>query len=220
MTSMLNAYWFSAVILAALVLCATGAPVTDATTENPAGDPSGEEDVVASDELSDSQIWDSILGATKRHKKEFEVEFKNEMKYLFLEHYKTSSLPAGCPLSNFSKEACLHRLVSGLQTYKILLKHVEKEYPGSLILTEARYYISHLIDLIKGKMRHPERVSALTSSQEQQLLKELDNPNTFHRKMTAHCILRQLHYFLRDGKLALKKREMRMGSMANRDMAY
>eukprot|EP00064_Thunnus_orientalis_P010687 superscaffoldBa00001475_g10713 len=187
MTSMLNAYWLSAVILAALVLCATGAPVTDATTENPAGDPSGEEDVVASDELSDSQIWDSILGATKRHKKE---------------------------------EACLHRLVSGLQTYKVLLKHVEKEYPGSLILTEARYYIGHLIDLIKGKMRHPERVSELSSSQEQQLLKELDNPNTFHRKMTAHCILRQLHYFLRDGKLALKKREMRMGSMANRDMAY
>ncbi|XP_049459106.1 interleukin-6-like [Epinephelus fuscoguttatus] len=219
MPSTLNAYMLSAVILAALLLCAPGAPVEDAPTDSPTGDPSGEEEVAAPDLLSASPVWDSILGATKRHEKQFEDEFQNEVKYHFLEHYKISSLPAGCPSSNFSKESCLHRLVQGVLKYTVLLKHVEKEYPGSLICSEVRYYGGLLVSLTKGKMRNPDQVTALTSSQETQLLKDLDNPSTFHRKMTAHSILRELHIFLLDSKRQINKRERLRGSLAVRTMA-
>ncbi|KAM7384148.1 hypothetical protein PAMA_011476 [Pampus argenteus] len=216
-----DAYWLSAVMLAILVLCVSGSPVRDERTESLAGVPSGEEEVVASDLLSASKVWDSIIGATKHHKQEFEDEFKANVEYNFLEHYKTSSLPAGCrPNSNLSMEACLCRLAQGLHTYLVLFKHVEKECPGSLILLQTRYQSSFLINLIKEKMRHPERVSALNKSQEESVLRELDNPNTFHRKMTAHSILRQLHMFLVDGKRAVIKREMRRGSMTNSNTVH
>ncbi|XP_029298337.1 interleukin-6-like [Cottoperca gobio] len=209
MPSQLNAY-----LLCAMMLCALGAPVEDAPTDIPAGDTSGEE-MGPSDLLSDSPVWDSILGATSRHQKEFEDEFHNEVKYDFLGSYKISSLPARCPYSNFSKEACLRRMVHGLLIYKVLLKHVEKEYPSSLICSEAKYYSNLLINLTKEKMRNPSQVTALTSIQEVQLLKDLENPNTFQRKMTAHSILRQLHFFLLNGKRVITKKEKTRGSMAN-----
>ncbi|XP_044028136.1 interleukin-6-like [Siniperca chuatsi] len=216
----LNAYLLSAVMLAALLQCAPGAPAEYAPTDSPAGDSSGEEEEEErpSELLSVSKELELILGATKRHREEFEDEFQTEVKYDFLRHYTVSSLPASCPYSNFSKEACLHRLAHGLPIYRVLLKYVEKECPSSRIPSEARFYGGLLISQIKEKMKNPEQVTALTSSQENKLLKDLDNPDTFHRKMTAHSILRQLHYFLVDGKRAIKKREFR-ASMANRGMA-
>ncbi|XP_059205103.1 interleukin-6-like [Centropristis striata] len=216
MPSQLNTLLLSAVMLAALLLCALGAPVESVPTDIPAGDPSGEAEVVSSDLLSDSPVWQSILAATKRHQEEFENEFQNAVKYEFLEHYKISSVPAMCPLSNFSKEACLHRLVQGLPVYIVLLKHVEKEYPGSLICSEVRYHSGLLITQIKQEMRNPEAVTALTSSQEVQLLRGLDNPTAFQRKMTAHSILRQLHLFLLRGRRVITKREKSRGRPAFR----
>ncbi|KAI4818075.1 hypothetical protein KUCAC02_011440 [Chaenocephalus aceratus] len=220
MSPPLNAFWLSAVMLCALLLCALGAPVEDAPTDSPAaGDPSGEEEEEGpSDLLSTSGVWDLILGATRRHQKEFEDEFHNQVKYEFLENYKVSSLPARCPYSNFTKEACLQRMVQGLQIYTVLLRQVEKEYPNSLICAEVRTYSGQLIDLIQRKMRNPGQVTALTSSQEVQLLNDLDNPNPFQRKMTAHNILRQLHYFLLKGKRAITKREKIRGTMANNSL--
>ncbi|XP_068432134.1 interleukin-6 [Clinocottus analis] len=216
MPSQLNL--LSAVTLAAvlLLLHASGAPVGDAPTDIPTGEPSGdeEEEVGPSDLLGASPVWHAVLGVTKSHKKEFEDEFLHELKYHFLENYKVSSLPAGCPLSNFSKEACLHRLAHGLLVYTVLLKHVEKEYPGNLICSVAKYYSGLLINLSKDKMRNPEQVTALTSSQEAQLLGGLDQRNAFERKMTAHSILRQLHHFLVDSKRAITKREGKKGRQA------
>lgn len=60
------------------------------------------------------------------------------------------------------------------------------------------------------QMKHPERVVELTTSEQERLLKELDNPDTFQRKMIAHNILRQLHWFLIDGKRAIVRKEMQM----------
>jgi len=56
-------------------------------------------------------------------------------------------------------------------------------------------------------MRNPEQVTALSSSQEAQLLAGLDHLDAFQRKMTAHSILRQLHHFLVDSKRAITKKE-------------
>ncbi|XP_031178872.1 interleukin-6 [Sander lucioperca] len=211
MPSSLNAYLLSAVMLCALLLCAPGAPVEDAPTNSPAGDHSGEEEEERpSDQLSASPFWALILDATKQHKEEFENEFKNDgLKYIYLEGYKFTSLPACCPHYNFSKEACLHRMFHGLLIYTVLLKYVEKEYPGNSICKEFRNYSGLLINLIKGKMRKREQVTALTSSQEGQLLRDLDNSASFHRKMTAHSILRQLHYFLLEGKRMISRKETR-----------
>ncbi|XP_019946148.1 interleukin-6 [Paralichthys olivaceus] len=208
MASKHNADLSSAAMLAALLLCALGAPVEYEPTDSPAGDFSGEEQEVTPDLLSASPVWDLIIGVTAHHQKEFEDEFQQEVKYRFLNHYKLSSLPADCPSANFSKEACLQRLAEGLHTYMVLFKHVEKEYPSSSILLHARYHSGALIGLIKEKMRNPGQVTVPTSRQEQQLLQDMDNPSTFHRKMTAHNILRQLHNFLRNGKVAIRKREM------------
>ncbi|XP_039977788.1 interleukin-6-like [Xiphias gladius] len=215
MPAKLNFFLISALMLAARLLCTLGLPVENEPTESPAGDTSGEEEMVPSDLLSASPIWDSILGTTERHQKEFEDEFEKEVKYHFLDYYKISSLPASCPNSNFSKEACFQRLAQGLHTYMVLFKHVEKEYPGSLILAEVRHYSGLLISLIKGKMRNPEQVTVLTGSLEEQLLKDIDNPDTFYRKMTAHSILRHFHDFLRDAKRAIRKRERPRGNTTN-----
>ncbi|XP_028454057.1 interleukin-6-like [Perca flavescens] len=214
-------YLLSAVMLCALLLCAPGAPAEDAPTDSPAGDPSGEEEEeMPSDLLSASPVWASILGATERHKEEFEEEFKEDgFKYIILEPYNNNTLlPARCSHYNFSKEACLHRMFHGLLIYTVLLKYVEKEYPGNSICKEFRYYGGLLINLIKGKMRHRGQVTALTSSQEAQLLRDLDlDPIEFRRKMIAHSILRQLHYFLLEGKTVITKKEIRQ-RQANRTL--
>ncbi|XP_040910207.1 interleukin-6 [Toxotes jaculatrix] len=218
MPSKLNAYLLSA----AMLLCALGAPVENELNNSEAGDTSGEESREGTSEgelLSNSEVWRLMLGMTVRHQQEFEGEFQNVMKYRFLDNYKVPSPPSKCPKSNFSKEACLHRLAEGLYTYMVLLKYVEKEYPNSSILSVVRHHSGSLMELIKGKMRNRELVKPLDSSQEEQLLKELDNPDAYHRKMTAHQILRQLHHFLRDSKVEIAKREQSRRNVASKIVA-
>ncbi|XP_062414625.1 interleukin-6-like [Pungitius pungitius] len=206
----------SAVTLAALLPHAPGAPVEETPTAAPAVETSGEEVevevvgvVVPSGRLSDSPLWPAVLGVTNLHKKEFEEEFKNVVEYNVLDDHKVLSVPESCPRSNFSEEACLHRIAHGLLIYTVLLKHVEKEYPGSLIGSLAKYYSGLLINLCKEKMRKPVQVAALTGSQEAQLLRGLDQTTAFQRKMVAHSILRQLHHFLLDNRRAIAKWEKR-----------
>lgn len=43
-------------------------------------------------------------------------------------------------------------MAHGLLVYTVLLKHVEKEYPGSLICSLAKYYSGLLINLCKEKV--------------------------------------------------------------------
>ncbi|KAM9385704.1 interleukin-6-like [Pholidichthys leucotaenia] len=205
MVSNLNLHLLSAVTLATL-LWASGAPLEgEPITDIPAGDLSGEEWEEPMDELS--RRWTEVLDITKGHKKEFEDEFHHNVKYDHLDNYKPPSLPERCPYSNFRKEACLQRLAEGLLKYSVLLKHVEREYPSSTILSGMKVNIEPMIKLIKERMKHSKRVTGLSSSQEEQLLKELSTPNTFHRKMTAHSILSNLINFLKDGKRAIINRE-------------
>ncbi|CAJ1083959.1 interleukin-6-like [Xyrichtys novacula] len=203
MPSTLNSY----LLMATLLQVALGSPIKVATLENLAGDPSGEEGELTSNLLSDSGIWELILSVTNNLQKEFEAEFGNQVSYHILEDYNISSLPESCTYSNLSKEACLQRLAEGLFMYKVLLKHVEREYPSNLKISEARLHCGQLISLIRDNMRHPERVTEMTSSQEEQLLKEISSPYAFQRKMTAHSILLQLRNFLLKGKRAIKKKE-------------
>uniref|UniRef100_A0A672HIY2 Interleukin-6 n=1 Tax=Salarias fasciatus TaxID=181472 RepID=A0A672HIY2_SALFA len=189
-------------MLAALLLCASGAPTPGAPTTAPAGDSSGEEEGEATSDLLST--WKALAGIAKQHKKQ--VRFVGgSLTSIFV--YKTSSFPIKCPEFNFSREACYHRLAKGLQVYTVLLRHVEREYPNNLILSAARLYSSVLIQGIKEKMRRGDQVSALTSGQEEQLLREFDTPDRYHRKMTAHSILHHLKVFLADGTRAIFKRE-------------
>ncbi|XP_072226185.1 interleukin-6 [Leuresthes tenuis] len=218
MPSKFNLQLLSAVLLAAALLRrASGAPLEDAPTDGPAaaGDTSGEEEDEGEEasylvgSLDMLKTWEKVIGQTNTHQKKFEEEFQGNVDYLFLENYKHSSFPAECPDSNFSKDACLQRLVQGLLVYRVLLKHVEREYPNSPILQMVNPSICLLIPQIRKKMRNGDRVTALSSSQEEQLLKELNNnPDAFHRKMTAHSILYNLRLFLIDGKRSFRKWEM------------
>ncbi|XP_061520974.1 interleukin-6-like [Phycodurus eques] len=210
MSSEMYAHILALGLLASLVLRAAGAPLPEAPTVLP-GDTSGEEETEPSDLLSSSPVWDSVVGTAKKHQKAFEDEFQNNAKYHLLDEYKVSQLPVNCPSSNFSKEACLHRLAQGLTIYTSLLKYVEKVYPGSRNLSEAKHYTGLLLRLIKQKMKKTEAVTGLNSSQEESLLGSLDNQDVFHRKMTAHSILQQLFVFLVDGKRALRRKERRRG---------
>lgn len=126
------------------------------------------------------------------------------------------------------QDACLRRLLEGLQIYSVLLKHVEEQYPLSRIPSEVRYYSSILIKEVENKVggtrnvqtkakdqmflnwnvvsllaqvRERDQAAPRTSGQEeqqQQVLRDLDQSDTFHKKMTAHGILYHLHYFLVD----------------------
>ncbi|KAM3858426.1 interleukin-6 [Diretmus argenteus] len=205
MPSSLNAYLLRAVVLAALAsgVVIIAVPVGTELTDNLSDDPSGDEQEAEAppDPLSAARVWGTIIAATQRHKKQFEDEFQNSVKYDSVKDYKIPS-PQRCPSLNFSKEACLRRLVQGLLKFSVLLKHVEKEYPTNSFLPEVKSNSGSLVTLIKEKMKHPNQVTALTGSQEEQLLKELDNPDTFRRKMTAYSILYQFHWFLVDGQRA------------------
>uniref|UniRef100_A0A3Q1IXX9 Interleukin-6 n=1 Tax=Anabas testudineus TaxID=64144 RepID=A0A3Q1IXX9_ANATE len=204
MPSNLKAHLLSAVMLAALLLCAHGAPVETALTDNPAGEFSGEGQVESSNpELTDVSFSWKLQPDLHFSLYQFEDEFKNAVSYDSLDDYKPASLPPNCPASNFSK-ACLRRLVEGLQIYTVLLKYVESEFPTSHIKSQT----GKLIESLKQKMKNSERVTALTSVQEEELLKNLNNSkDTYLRKMTAYCILSKLHWFVVDGKRAIDKRE-------------
>uniref|UniRef100_A0A672Y6X1 Interleukin-6 n=1 Tax=Sphaeramia orbicularis TaxID=375764 RepID=A0A672Y6X1_9TELE len=198
--------WLCVLMLWTLVLRVPGAPLEQMPTDGPTGDPSGEGEEVggSSDLLSESRDLKLILDATDLHKD----EFLGVMQYHLLDNYRISSLPQNCPRSNFSMEDCLLRLVDGLRVYRVLLKHVEKEYPSSSVLSRVK--VGGVL-VSWGLMKRPDRATMLTSSQEEQLLKELNNLDSFHRKMVAHNILRKLHQFLRSAQLSIRKKEMAKG---------
>uniref|UniRef100_A0A3Q3KAH8 Interleukin-6 n=1 Tax=Monopterus albus TaxID=43700 RepID=A0A3Q3KAH8_MONAL len=191
-----DAYLLSAVLLAALLPSAPGAPVENITTESVEDGPSGEE-VEAPQMLSADPVWYSMLGPTEGHQKEVKALFSKN----FTELQKC--------LSSFNMEACLHRLVEGLNNYTVLLRHVEREYPNNLILLAAKSHMIYTTVTSATQMRHSERVTALTSSQQEQLLRDIENDTTFHSRITAHSILRQFRNFLVDGKRAICQREMK-----------
>lgn len=57
----------SAAVLASLLHCACGAPVTDALTDGLGGDTSGEDEVTSADMLSALDFWDLIHYAAGQH---------------------------------------------------------------------------------------------------------------------------------------------------------
>lgn len=65
-----DAYLLSALMLAALLQCASGAPVEDSSTDGPAGDASGEEEETDSPSDTLTVVLESTLSTTKRHKDE------------------------------------------------------------------------------------------------------------------------------------------------------
>uniref|UniRef100_A0A3B4ZHF9 Interleukin-6 n=1 Tax=Stegastes partitus TaxID=144197 RepID=A0A3B4ZHF9_9TELE len=175
-----------------LLLFASGAPVGDETAESLAGDTSGEEGElveVVEEEPSDLK---KLLQVTQRHKKEVRDLSVTEV---LLSQFESWS------------EACLQRLAQGLLTYTVLLKHVATELPNSSIVTAAKSFSGPIITMIKNKMKHSERVTPLTSSQEEQLLAGIKNPDSFQKKMMAHSILYHLHIFLVDANTSMKKME-------------
>uniref|UniRef100_A0A667XXL3 Interleukin-6 n=1 Tax=Myripristis murdjan TaxID=586833 RepID=A0A667XXL3_9TELE len=184
-----------AVMLALLARCGSGRPAGDAPTEGTPDDLSGE-DVQRSDLLSESPVWSSIIRSTRPDAQKVRLK---------LEHYPLPAPSALCPKFNFSKESCLQRQVQGLLKFRVLLKYVEREYPSNPVLPNFKFYSGLLISLIEGKMKHREQVRALTSSEEEMLLKEMDNPDVFHRRMTAHSILLKLNEFLIDSKKSVAK---------------
>lgn len=67
------------------------------------------------------------------------------------------------------------------------------------------------------QVRDRDQVMRLTSRQEEQLLKDTDYPDAFHRKMTAHGILYNLHYFLVDcRRVIINKRAKHRESAGSR----
>ncbi|XP_072303216.1 interleukin-6-like [Eucyclogobius newberryi] len=186
--------------------CAAGAP-TDLPTEAP----SGEWYEGTTDLLSESPVWKSLLDATHQHKQEFDNEFAASIAYLHLDNFNIVSFPEDCQNTSINMEGCLRRLVHGLLVYQFLLKHVEREYPNSEVLPNIKYFCSLLISATRQKMRKPDAINPLSRGQEDSLLKEVQHPDTFHRKMIAHNILRKLHEFLRDTQVNIKRRERRPG---------
>uniref|UniRef100_A0A3B4TVE0 Interleukin-6 n=1 Tax=Seriola dumerili TaxID=41447 RepID=A0A3B4TVE0_SERDU len=195
---MVDACLVSAVMLAALLLCGLGAPVEIEPTNSPAGETSGEEEGMPTAPLSGSQVWDLIINQLEEDG--FQVTESSLVKY------KISSLPAKCPSSN--KEVCLRWVAEGLETYMVLLKHVEKEYPNSSSLSEVGNNSQGLISQIKEEMGKPGKVKVLTSLQEEQLLQHINNPDVFHRRMTTLSILQQLRQFLCDNRRKIRQRNL------------
>ncbi|CAL8362285.1 unnamed protein product [Arctogadus glacialis] len=203
MTSLSNFPLLSAITLGTFAWFTSAAPL--AQLDRPSGEPPGQV-LEAEGLLCDSPVWGVFIASTTRHKKQFEDEFSIEANYDFLERTEIPSPPAGCPVT-MNKEACLLRLVQGLQKYKVLLTHVKKEYPDNALLPHIKYNSDLLIHLIKEKMRHPERLTVLSDTEAQSILQGLENTNTFQRKVTAHSILRKLHLFLIDSSRDLCRKE-------------
>lgn len=99
---------------------------------------------------------------------------------------------------------------NGITQVNFLSKRTKLRYSSYIKNTFVR-----LLILIASQMRNPDQVAALTDRQEAQLLRGLNLPSAFQRKMAAHSVLRQLHYFLLDGRRAIAKRERRNGSVGS-----
>ncbi|XP_065326612.1 interleukin-6-like [Pelmatolapia mariae] len=212
-----DVHFFSAVMLAALLLCASGAPIEDGSV---AGDFSGEGTEEAEmSTVKPFNIWKSLFDSAQEYEKAFEHHFQTlENRDQALDSHIPASIPKHCNITKFRKEACLQTLAKGLLIYSVLLKHVEKEYRGSLNFSDAPSNIGTLIDLagmVKGKMKNSNQVTPLTSSEEEQLLKEVNSPDPYHSKLHAYSILRALKAFLSEGKRAVCRMEKRLDQSAD-----
>ncbi|XP_007547874.1 interleukin-6-like [Poecilia formosa] len=192
-------------LAAALPLCVPGAPLEGAVTVLPPEESSGdgEEVVQTKPSPTDPSITETlaqILKVTKGHKEEVRPRFLKTL------------IPVKFPKS---KEAGLQQLAQDLTKYSVLLKHVDKEYPGKLIVTELKATLPRLITKIKRTMRNADRVVALTGSQELQLLKDLESLDSYHRKMMAHSVLSSIRDFLVEWKRELTKRQVRKAQSSN-----
>ncbi|XP_054914796.1 interleukin-6-like [Poeciliopsis prolifica] len=217
MNSKINLRLLAALMLAAaLPLCVLGAPLGDAVTDLPPEESSGEGEKEVqtkpspTDPFNITETLAQILKVTKGHKEEFKNEFRGNVDYNSLNR---TLIPVKFPKS---KEARLQQLAQDLTTYSVLLKHVDKEYPGKSIVTELKAALPRLITKIKRAMRTADHVVALTSSQELQLLKELESLDSYHRKMMAHGVLSSLHDFLVEWKRELTKRRVRKTQISDR----
>ncbi|XP_038144713.1 interleukin-6-like [Cyprinodon tularosa] len=221
MNSKFNLLLLAVMLAAVLPLCVLGARLADAPTDLPPDEMSGEKEeedqknTPRPEVFNIINIWEQVLSSTNSHKKKFEIEFSSNVEYALLNRYKLPSVPGKKPNSSSSKEVCFQWLAKGLMDYKVLLKYVVREYPNSPIVAKVNAAIPLLIAHIKAKMRNADQVVAPTSSEEQQWLKKLDNPDLFHRKMMAHSILRSLNFFLVDGKRLYSKWEMPKGKPRN-----
>uniref|UniRef100_A0A3Q4GPU1 Interleukin-6 n=1 Tax=Neolamprologus brichardi TaxID=32507 RepID=A0A3Q4GPU1_NEOBR len=207
MPSIFNVHVFSAVMLAALLLCASGAPIEDRSV---AGDFSGEETEEAEmSTVKPFNIWRTLFDSAQEYEK-FEHHFQTlENRDQALDSHTPASIPKHCNITKFRKEVCLQTLAKGLLIYSVLLKHVEKEYRGSL----------NFSDILKvkftKKMKNSNQVTALTSSEEEQLLKEVNSPDPYHSKLHAYSILRALKAFLSEGKRAVCRMEKKLNQSAD-----
>uniref|UniRef100_A0A3P9BH62 Interleukin-6 n=1 Tax=Maylandia zebra TaxID=106582 RepID=A0A3P9BH62_9CICH len=201
MPSIFNVHVFSAVMLAALLLCASGAPIEDGSV---AGDFSGEETEEAQmSTVKPFNIWRSLFDSAQEYEK-FEHHFQTlENRDQALDSHTPASIPKHCNITKFRKETCLQTLAKGLLIYSVLLKHVEKEYRGSL----------NFSDILKVKFTI--KVTPLTSSEEEQLLKEVNSPDPYHSKLNAYSILRALKAFLSEGKRAVCRMEKQLNQSAD-----
>uniref|UniRef100_A0A3Q2X3U4 Interleukin-6 n=1 Tax=Haplochromis burtoni TaxID=8153 RepID=A0A3Q2X3U4_HAPBU len=201
MPSIFNVHVFSAVMLAALLLCASGAPIEDGSV---AGDFSGEETEEAEmSTVKPFNIWRSLFDSAQEYEK-FEHHFQTlENRDQALDSHTPASIPKHCNITKFRKETCLQTLAKGLLIYSVLLKHVEKEYRGSL----------NFSDILKVKFTI--KVTPLTSSEEEQLLKEVNSPDPYHSKLNAYSILRALKAFLSEGKRAVCRMEKQLNQSAD-----
>ncbi|XP_023200225.1 interleukin-6-like [Xiphophorus maculatus] len=216
MYSKFNLQLLAALMLAAaLPLCVPGAPLEGAVTDLPPEESSGEGEKELQtkpcpiDPFNITETLAQILKVTKGHREEFKNEFRGNVDYNSLNR---TLIPVKFPKS---KEARLQQLAQDLTTYSVLLKHVDKEYPGKFIVTELKATLPRLITKVKRTMRNADRVVALTGSQELQLLKELESLDSYHRKMMAHSILSSIHDFLVEWKRELTKRQMRKTQISN-----
>lgn len=64
-------------------------------------------------------------------------------------------------------------------------------------------------DVHSVQVRDREPVTRLSGGQEEQLLRDVRYPSTFHRKMAAHGVLYSLHYFLVDARRVIVNKRPR-----------
>ncbi|XP_055368955.1 interleukin-6-like [Betta splendens] len=206
-----DALSLSAVMLAALLLCARGASIGHAPADSPVDDASGDtlEEPTEAPTEEHNNVFAPAVSSAEQCVKNFAAEFHLVEPFVELNNYKSSQLPTDCP-SSFSKEACLKSVVEGLQTYIVLLKFVESQYANNVTVSHTKRHTENLKCNLVQMMKNPQRVTVLSSSQEEQLLNGTQSyKDLFSRKMAANWILKELHEYLKCSKRNIINRNAR-----------